>query len=223
MDGSLWNEYQRIARSAGHPVTVGIAVAHLEGPLKTLFIDHDARMPANSGQLHTITVGSHPGAFRCYLFDHEAKDTSQGRLAAVWGVSSPTLGASRDHKREKEFLSPTTAERKHGARTFTQVYPGRDRGHAFAHTMGGEMDINFFPQLGSVNTRFRSGVGVHWNVGAQQGMNWRELEEYAAEYPCFCFIRFVYSDNSWVPSRLDYGVIDMPPRSFRFFGNTFSN
>ena len=222
MTGSLWSQYEAIARRAPNPAGRANLVPYLEGKLSELFADAYEGMPRNEGELLQVTLGDHPAAFRTYLFDLESA-ASAGRLAAVWGVSRKEPGSTRDHEREKDFLSPKPGERKKGAKTFREHYAGRDRGHAFAHTMGGEMDINFFPQLEAVNKRFKRGAGTLWNHGPQQGMNWRELEEYASQHPSFCFVRFVYSDRSCVPSQLEYGVFPLPPQPFRLFGNVFRN
>lgn len=222
MARSLWDTYKLIARDAPNPMGRANLIPYLETKLPDVFARAYEAMPRNRGELLSVTLGDYPTAYRTYLFDLEAA-ASAGRLAAVWGVSRREPGSTRDHDREGGFLSPTPAERKRGAGTFREYYPGRDRGHAFAHTMGGEMDINFFPQLAAVNKRFRNGAGVLWNFGALQGMNWRELEDYAAAHPSFCFVRFEYKDRSWIPSQLDYGVFPLPPEPVRFFGNTFLN
>ncbi len=219
---SLWDSYGAIARAAPNPVGQANLVPYLEAELSDLLATEYQAMPRDPGRLLETTLGDRPAAFRTYLFDL-ANGSSTGRLAAVWGVSRHEPGASRDVEREKGFLAPTQSERQKGAKTFREYYPGRDRGHAFAHTMGGEMDINFFPQLGAVNRRLRVGAGTLWNHGPKQGLNWRELEEYAAAHPSFCFVRFIYEDRDWVPRQLDYGVYPLPPEPFRFFGNTFLN
>ena len=54
-------------------------------------------------------------------------------------------------------------------------------------------------------------------------MNWPELKEYASQNPSFCFVPFIYSDRSWIPSQLEYGALPLPPQPFRLFGNTFRN
>jgi DNA/RNA non-specific endonuclease len=92
---------------------------------------------------------------------------------------------------------------------WSDTHPGRDRGHFFAHTMGGGTDINLFPQLASVN----------------RGGEWRRMERYAVEHPgTFCFIRPIYAGTSWTPSQLEYGIYKMPPAdAFGFWGNVFPN
>ncbi len=219
---SLWADYQALARGAPNPVGRANLLPYLEQQLLELFASGYEKMPRDPAELLTVTLGDYPDAYRTYLFDLE-NAASAGRLAAVWGVSRKEAGSTRDHAREAGFLSPTPSQRKRGAKTFREYYPRRDRGHAFAHTMGGEMDINFFPQLAAVNKRFRAGAGVLWNWGPRQGMNWRELEEYASAHPSFCFVRFVYQDAGSIPAQLDYGIFTLPPEPFRFFGNTFRN
>ncbi len=87
--------------------------------------------------------------------------------------------------------------------------PGYDRGHLFAHTMGGGLDINLFPQAARVN---RGGL-------------WRHMERYCARNPgTFCFIRPIYTDESWRPSRLEYGIFKLEDgRPPEFWEHVFEN
>ncbi len=84
-----------------------------------------------------------------------------------------------------------------------------DRGHFFAHTMGGGLDINLFPQAIRVN---RGGL-------------WRQMENYCSRNPgTFCFIRPLYTDRSWRPTSLEYGIFKTETgRAPEFWGNTFAN
>lgn len=67
-----------------------------------------------------------------YLFDIAAQ-----RLIAAWGVSVGRHSGKRDAGRMAGH--PLGAGRRY------------HRGHAIPHTLGGPMDINLVPQLGSVN------------------------------------------------------------------------
>jgi hypothetical protein len=74
----------------------------------------------------------------------------------------------------------------------------------FAHTMGGGLDINLFPQAARVN---RGGL-------------WRQMENYCARKPgTFCFVRPIYADTSWRPAQIEYGIIKVeagrPPHLWR--------
>ena len=67
-----------------------------------------------------------------YLFDITAE-----RLICAWGISRGRNGKARDEARMRGH--PLSAG------------PTYHRGHAIAHSLGGETDINLVPQLGSVN------------------------------------------------------------------------
>ena len=67
-----------------------------------------------------------------YLFD-----IAPQRLIAAWGVSHGKFAGPRDDAR--------MAGHPRGGG------PLYHRGHAIAHTLGGQTDINLVPQLGSVN------------------------------------------------------------------------
>lgn len=75
---------------------------------------------------------------------------------------------------------------------WSRLYRGYDRGHFFAHTIGGRLDINLFPQ----------------NIPVNRWGKWRQLESYCSRNPgTFCFIRPLYSDKSWIPAELEYGIL----------------
>jgi hypothetical protein len=86
---------------------------------------------------------------------------------------------------------------------------GYDRGHFFAHQMGGGLDINLFPQTASVNRR---------------GL-WRRMESYCVRNPgTFCFIRPIYADATWRPARLEYGILKREERRpIEFWVHAFDN
>jgi hypothetical protein len=77
-----------------------------------------------------------------------------------------------------------------------------DKGHLMAHSMGGSLDINVFPQRPEVN-RGRS----------DRGKIYRKMEKYAAAHPgTFVFSRPIYGDDTWVPHALEYGLLLPEPR-----------
>ena len=81
-----------------------------------------------------------------YLFDHVSEahgsnPPADDRVVAVWGVSQREYSKSRDRNRIQGFLRGI----------WSKAYPGADRGHFFARTLGGGLDINLFPQSKSVN------------------------------------------------------------------------
>jgi hypothetical protein len=193
------DQYVKVGQGVPNPVGHASAVAYLNKVLPPLWAN---AYPSKGGELLTVTLGDEMGKEGAVstMFDLRSKKLkTEDRVVAVWGVSRAELANTRDTGRMAGFLS----------KVWSDTYPGRDRGHFFAHTMGGGMDINLFPQLASVN----------------RGGEWRRMERYAAEHPgTFCFIRPIYADTSWTPAKLEYGIYKMPPaNAFRFWGNVFPN
>jgi hypothetical protein len=88
--------------------------------------DYDARTPKSE----VVTVKAQGFS---YLFD-----VANERLIAAWGVSRGRAAHARDGSRMRGH--PLGGP------------PLFHRGHAIAHRLGGGLDINLVPQLGSVNT-----------------------------------------------------------------------
>lgn len=188
--------YRRIAEGLAQPVSYAAAVAELGEALEALWV---AEYPKTGGELLTVTLGGRAGEEGAVstLFDLQPKGSARDdRVVAVWGLSRREPAGTRDIGRMAGYLSGV----------WSATYPGRDRGHFFAHTMGGGTDINLFPQLASVN----------------RGGEWRRMERFAARNPgTFCFIRPVYAGSGWVPAELEYGLYRPP--AFTFWGNRFPN
>jgi hypothetical protein len=108
-----------------------------------------------------------------YLFD-----TIEDRLIAAWGVS------------EGKCTEPRPATRMAGHPLANG--PLYHRGHAIPHTLGGGVDINLVPQLGSVN------------IGA-----FRKLEKRAVATPgSLYFTHWLYPPtNSQTPSNVEQGFL----------------
>lgn len=86
-----------------------------------------------------------------------------------------------------------------------------DKGHFAAHSIGGALDINVFPQRAEVNRG--------WSV---EGKLYRKMESYAAQHPGTCiFSRPLYADSSWTPHALDYGLLLVAER--RIWADRFPN
>jgi DNA/RNA non-specific endonuclease len=160
-------------------------------------------MPGSTTMLVTVTFGDESGKtpFCRYLFDHASSvpsgtEANADRVAAVWGTSRKTDARTRDRARMNGFpmSNPSKSD---------------DRGHFFAHTMGGGLDINLFPQSARVN---RGGL-------------WRQMENYCARNPgTFCFIRPIYADATWRPAQLEYGIIKVEDgKQPKFWGHVFEN
>jgi hypothetical protein len=124
-----------------------------------------------------------------FLFDQSSGQTAEAedRLVAALGTSRrPSKG--RDASRMRGFL---------GGRIEIAGKGLFDKGHVMAHASGGGLDVNLFPQRPQLN-RGRSA----------QGRVYRRMERYAASNPgTFVFSRFLYSDPTWVPAELEYGVL----------------
>jgi hypothetical protein len=191
--------YSRIVRDVPQPVGRNSAIAYLNKALPPIWA---SQYPETGGELLTVTLGGKQGENGAVstMFDLQPKKSgADDRVVAVWGLSKAEPANTRDTSRMAGFLK--------GA--WSAAYPGRDRGHFFAHTMGGGTDINLFPQLLSVN----------------RGGEWRRMEQYAADNPgTFCFIRPIYKGSSWTPSELEYGIFKLPPNDpFKFWRNIFAN
>jgi hypothetical protein len=127
-----------------------------------------------------------------FLFDagptllDDRRGDGEDRVVAVWGRSTTPM-RRRDRARLAGFLpNPLFWS---GAR--------RDRGHFVAHTAGGGMDLNLFPQAVGLN-RGRT----------EHGHRWREMERYAARnHGTPLFVRPVYDVGSWTPTELDYAIL----------------
>ncbi|MBL6077554.1 DNA/RNA non-specific endonuclease [Belnapia sp. T18] len=190
--------YLKLIEEIPQPVARDTAFAKLDERLQEIWIE---AYPMTGGELLTVTLGGKPGEAGAVstLFDLQPKGSkTEDRVVAVWGISKSEPANTRDTSRMAGFLNGV----------WSPTYAGRDRGHFFAHTMGGGTDINLFPQLAAVN----------------RGGEWRRMERFAVENPgTFCFIRPIYRGSSWTPAELEYGIYTMPPQPFRFWGNLFPN
>lgn len=132
-----------------------------------------------------------------FLFDltlatHDKNDPNrpEDRVVAAYGYSRAPE-ERRDAARIRGFGKIGDASRG-----------SMDKGHFAAHSMGGALDINVFPQRTEVN-RGRSA----------EGRLYRKMERYAAAYPgTFMFSRPIYGDTSWTPHALEYGLLLPEPK-----------
>jgi hypothetical protein len=126
-----------------------------------------------------------------YLFDLQNSDTDS-RVIAVYGLSKTPTG-KRDSSRQKGFVATDKDDpnRIFGKGLF-------DRGHFMAHSIGGGMDVNFFPQNPPLNRGW-----------SNTGKLYREMEKQVAANPnTFVFARPIYTDDTWVPTYLEYAVLE---------------
>lgn len=211
--GQMLHDYLAVAQEVKPATRQGI-IDWLDATLPELWIEDYVGMTKSPTNILTIPFGDKKRVehFVSYLFDQtsghpdlidlaasELKEHTHDRVVAVWGTSKQEPASTRPTERMKGFLKGVWSE----------AYPERDRGHFFAHTMGGSVDMNLFPQLSRIN---RTGL-------------WREMETYCAQHPgTFCFIHPIYTDHTWQPARLEYGIYKLPPENpLTFWGNLFEN
>jgi hypothetical protein len=79
-----------------------------------------------------------------------------------------------------------------------QAFGGRFHSeHPMGRALGGGPDIGLFP--------LRRDVAREWSA---DGRAYRAMERYCAERPgTFCFSRPIYTDRSWIPQAIEYGLL----------------
>ena len=122
-----------------------------------------------------------------FIFDHYLE-----RVVLAYALSVEQL-MKRDSSRMRGFPDVNISVRKAlGDKAFAA-----DRGHFLGHASGGILDINLFPQRRELN-RGWSG----------EGKRFRQMERYVAEHGgTFFYHRAIYSDETWIPHSLEYGVL----------------
>ncbi|MBS4096187.1 MAG: hypothetical protein KGZ83_05035 [Sulfuricella sp.] len=175
--------YRRIAEAAGDASGV-VLVEELTPLLENEWIATYYDMSS-----HQPTVLQFPDHGYTFLYDQASasSDKVDDRLVAAYGLS-----ATRSHERDKARIQ--------GFLGGGIDVPGKgkfDKGHALAHAMGGGLDVNLFPQRPELN-RGKS----------KAGRLFRKMERHAGDNPgSFVFMRLIYSDDSWVPASLEYGIL----------------
>lgn len=220
---TLVADFQKKSRRADTTATSKRAFDDfLLAKLPDLWCDAYARMPGKRLDIVQVTDEYE------FLFD-----LGCDRVVAAFGLTRYNP-APRDAERMSEFLGGTTSKtklsqleksapskaeakrRRHLAglsfreRFFLTHGDRYDRGHFMSHRQGGGTDINLFPQLANVN----QGKSV-------EGKVYRAMEKACvAHQGIFCFSRPIYTDDTWVPSELEYGVFHAPDNlEFRTFPN----
>lgn len=126
-----------------------------------------------------------------FLFDaaptlRRASESRDDRVVAAWGRSR-VPDQARDRTRLAGFLP----------NPLLWSDADVDRGHFVAHTAGGGLDLNLFPQASALN-RGRS----------REGRLWRRMENYAARHPGTpLFMRPLYRDLGWRPAAVELGLL----------------
>lgn len=187
-----------------------LAAAHLRGTTRDAvafaravaaqWIDRYRAATSWSPEILELALGS-----VVYLFDEapgqraHGTDASDARVVGVWGRAT-TVSRPREQSRQRGFLPDSSRWSR----------AGFDRGHFVAHSLGGGMDVNFFPQAVDLN-RGRSPAGRRW----------RELERRAgASADALVLVRPVYDSDTWVPRWLDFGVVVGGDLDVETFDNT---
>lgn len=141
------------------------------------------------------------GYTHLFAINNERQNTQyDDRIVAIYGTVTNSDGI-RDNLRLKSFIGP-----------FTKIenYKGYDKGHFVAHKINGSLDQNIYPQLKELNRGW-----------SKQGKLFRFLERYCQENPnTFMFTRPIYSNGTWIPAFLDYGVFT---KEFGLLLNRFDN
>jgi hypothetical protein len=184
-------DYPGLLGKAG-PDDLDALIEHLTATLPDLWIDEYYNMVQHQPYILEVPDRGFNFLFDLTLENHDRNDSARpdDRVVAAYGLSKPSEG-----KRD--------ASRIRGFGIIGGLSRGRmDKGHLMAHSMGGSLDINIFPQRPDVN-RGRSASGKVY----------RRMERYAAKHPgTFVFSRPIYLDSTWVPHALEYGLLLSEPR-----------
>jgi hypothetical protein len=121
-----------------------------------------------------------------FVWDMEAE-----RVVLVYGLSAAPRSI-RDASRMRGFPDPNASMQAVDASGALA-----DRGHFVAHTAGGPLDMNLFPQRRDLNRG--------WSA---QGKQYRSMEQYLADHPdTFFYHRPIYADGTWVPAELELAIL----------------
>lgn len=174
-------------------------VKFIEENISKLFIeDYNVQFP-KSEILKFIVNGY------TYLFslneDSESNNIEmEERIVGVYGRISRT-NTMRDSSRMKGFI---------GQFTKLDKYKDFDKGHFISHKINGNLDQNLYPQLKELNRGW-----------SKQGKLFRSMERYSEQNPdAFLFTRPIYTDLSWIPRFIDYGIFT---KEFGLLLNRFDN
>ncbi len=159
-------------------------VAFLKTEISAYFVhDYHAKFNEFGCDVVEITINGYD-----YLFDisSSAEMDRDARIVGAYGKAVET-NEVRDHVRMKGFI---------GQFSKIEKYKDYDKGHFIAHKINGNLDQNLYPQLKELNRGWSS-----------QGKLFRAMERYCQNNPeAFVFTRPVYSDLTWIPAFIDYGV-----------------
>jgi hypothetical protein len=148
--------------------------------------------PAN---IHRIKISSYE-----YLFDYSSELVTLGkargnemvedRLVAVHGKTQSAKSKRKDSILHRQPLGPIEYIEPHQRARY-------DRGHFIAHTLGGDLNINIFPQVTEINRGW-----------SNDGKLYRSMERYCQKNPgTYCFSRPFYSGQSGHPFAIEFGAL----------------
>jgi hypothetical protein len=185
-----WIDYESFLPPIGHRGG-GVAMAALKEEVPYAWAERYARLTPHATNL--LWVGAE--GFD-YLFDEPASLVAAGTITAAQAVQDRLVGAhglSRSEKGDRETTASRLAGAPRGpAEVMEEGRSSYDRGHVMAHSIGGGLDINLVPQLGSVNRR---------------GL-WRRMERYCQQNQgSYVFCGLVYFGLSGHPAFIEYGVL----------------
>jgi hypothetical protein len=196
----FWIDYEALLRAAGDREGDELITFVIE-TLKDCWIDDYWDMVEHKPYILDVPDRGFNFLFDLTLATHDKNDPDRpdDRVVAAYGRSRQ-VEDKRDASRIRGFGAI-------GDKTRGPI----DKGHFAAHSMGGALDINIFPQRAEVN-RGRS----------VEGKRYRKMEIYAAQHPgTLIFSRPIYADTSWTPHALDYGLLLLPER--RIWAERFPN
>lgn len=112
------------------------------------------------------------------------------RVLGAFGISGHPINP-KNRNIMKRYLGSTS-------QAYAEYGPNYDKGHFIAHTMGGPVDANLFPQKREINRGW-----------SKAGKRYREMERFVATHPgIFVFSRPIYTDLSDCPFELEFGFCD---------------
>jgi hypothetical protein len=131
-------------------------------------------------------------------------DETYERVVVVYGIASDEL-INKVKQRDRPRIA-------YYYRNFIKDIENSqyDTGHFIAHSLGGGMDMNLFPQKREMNRGY-----------SESGSVYRKMENYALRHPeTLVFSRPIYFDDTWRPFFLEYGVLK---DVFELWWNIFDN
>ncbi len=152
--------------------TGGNLVQEIPGKLARLWTE-DYSFTNPKADLVTVDL-SESGSTFSYLFDIDLQ-----RIVVASGVPI-SVHSKRDASRQKGFPDPGK---------------GFAKGHLIAHSLGGGMDINFVPQLSSMN---QGAFRKIENLAKKEALN---------HMTSLYFVRSIYSNDSQIPQKLEQCLI----------------